>query len=109
MEETETISTGKIFVHPPDKVLDRLVWRVNGFKATAGVKNSINSFNVDFNRMVLMAFLVRKYLATFGNAWENVSQFVAMHPIFANHHLTPQLVQEVYQVISRLEGDHIGG
>ena len=57
---------------------------------------------LDSGRSTLLAFLVKHYLQEFGNNWKNISQLISMHLAYLQYHITPELVQEVYQVVNRL-------
>jgi len=65
------------------------------------IKSDLNHSNLDTNRMIIMAFLVNKYLSIFGNNWENITMLLMMHPIFANCFLNKQTVQQIYQLVDK--------
>ena len=102
LESAETINAGKLFVHPPEKVLNRVIYKVKGNnKVDLSIKSDLSNSNMDTNRMIIMAFLVNKYLSIFGNNWENITMLLMMHPIFANYFLTKQIVQQNYQIVQK--------
>lgn len=49
--------------------------------------------NLDLDRMILMAFLIKKYLSEFGNQWQSITQFISMSEYFSNIFVTQELVQ----------------
>lgn len=103
MEDNEVVNAGKMFVHPPSRVLDRVIYKISDFKLTAVIKNSAKRFmTLDINRMIAMAFFVKKYLALFGNVWKTITQFISMNILFSHYYVTQELVQEVYQIISKM-------
>lgn len=103
MEDADSVPAGKIFVHPPEKVLDKLIYRISDYKLTASVRSDFSHIRMDLTEMVILAFLARTYLRKFGNDWRSVTQFIAMHPVFSGHHVTQELVQEVYQLVGRFD------
>lgn len=104
VEDSESVSAGRIFVHPPEKVLDRLIYRIADYKLTAAVRSDFSHLKMDLNEMLVLAFLARRYVRKFGNDWKSVTQFVAMHPVFSSHHVTQETVQEVYQLVAKFDG-----
>jgi hypothetical protein len=90
-------------VHPPHKVLDRIIYKISDYKLTVSVRNELKMPNLDLDRMVLMTYLIKKYLSEFGNAWKSITQFISMSEYFSNIFVTQELVQEVYQLISKYE------
>lgn len=69
IEANEPINAGKIFVHPPSKVLDRIIYRVIDYKLEVAIKSDLSSVNMDLNHMVILTFFAKKYLSKFGNRW----------------------------------------
>lgn len=91
-------------MHPPEKVLDRLIFRIADYRLSAAVRSDFSHLRMDLNEMLILAFLARSYVRQFGNDWRSVTQFIAMHPVFASHHITQETVQEVYQLIAKFDG-----
>ena len=59
-----------MFVNPPERVLNRVIYKVKGnSKVDISIKSDLTHSNLDTNRMIIMAFLVNKYLSIFGNNW----------------------------------------
>lgn len=94
---------GKIFVHPPAKVLDRIVYRIADYQMRAAVKNDFEHLRLDLNEMLVLTFLAKKYIRKFGNDWKSITKFIEMDPIFSHTHLTQETVQEVYQLVTRYD------
>jgi hypothetical protein len=84
-------------------VLDRLIYRILDYKLAASVRSDFSHIRMDLNEMVILAFLARKYIRKFGNDWRSITQFIAMHPVFSNHHITQEVVQEVYQLVAKFD------
>lgn len=94
---------GKIFVHPPQKVLDRIIYKISDYQMRASVKNDFEHLRLDLNEMLILTFLAKKYIRKFGNDWKSITKFIEMNPIFSNTHITQEIVQEVYQVVTKYD------
>lgn len=101
LEEGAAVHAGKIFVHPPQKVLDRIIYRISDYQMRASVKNDFEHLRLDLNEMLILTFLAKKYIRKFGNDWKSITKFIEMNPIFSNTHITQEIVQEVYQVVTK--------
>jgi hypothetical protein len=88
LDDNETINAGKIFVHPPEKVLDRIIYKISDYKLGVSVKNDFSHIRMDLNEMIILAFFAKKYIKKFGNDWKSITQFITMNPLFSNHHIT---------------------
>ena len=102
-EEGAAVHAGKIFVHPPEKVLDRLIYKIADYQVRASVKNDFDHLRLHLNQMLILTFLAKKYIRKFGNDWKSITKFIEMDPIFSHTHVTQEIVQEVYQVVTRYD------
>ncbi len=66
-----------MFVYPPNKIGDRIIYKLSDNKLTAVVKNyDKKSLPMDKDRLILLSFLVKKYLREFGNNWKLITRFI---------------------------------
>lgn len=108
IEESENFSMAKLFVHPPNKINDRLIYKLNDYKLTATVKDygKKHTLWMDKDRLLLLSFLVKKYLREFGNNWRLITQFVQMNTCFSKYLITSENIQEIYQIVQKLEEEN---
>jgi hypothetical protein len=97
-----------MFIYPPNKIGDRIIYKLSDYKLTAVVKNyDSKSLPMDKDRLVLLSFLVKKYLREFGNNWKLITRFIEINPCFSKYFITPEIVQEIYQLVQRYEKNNV--
>lgn len=75
-------------MHPPEKVLNKIIYKITDYKFSVAVKNDFSHIQMDLNEMILLTFFAKKYIKKFGNDWKSITKFIEMNPIFSNHHIT---------------------
>jgi len=92
----ERISVGKMFLYSPNKISDRLIYKVTpGTSKISIVTKEYNRKNVPLSRekIILLSYLVNRYLTEFGNNWQTITEFIQIFPCFSNYLIKPELVQ----------------
>jgi hypothetical protein len=95
-----------MFLYPPNKISDRLIYKVvPGTTKISIVAKDYNKKNIPLSRdkIILITFLVNKYLTLFGNNWKTITEFIEIFPCFSNCVIKPEFIQEIYQMVNRHE------
>lgn len=96
--ESEPNNIAKLFLNPQGTLSDRVIYQINNNKIVP-VNTVHNRSNLTKEELLLLTFLVRKYLCIFGSNWKIITTLILTHPNFSNMYLSTEQIQELYQIV----------